>query len=116
MNEPLRYRGPTPPDPNRQSGWGVASFVCSCVVAAALAAAVVVHTFSDPAPERADRGQFSAGLLWLVGGWALAVILGIASLLQYERKQLFAAWGLILAGVTGPLLLITAGLVWGRFN
>jgi hypothetical protein len=38
------------------------------------------------------------------------------SLLQYERKQLFAAWGLILAGVTGPLLLITAGLVWGRFN
>jgi hypothetical protein len=116
MSEPLPYRRPTPPDPNRQSGWGIASFVCSCLVAAALAAAVVVYTLSDPAPERGGRGQLSAGLFWLVGGWALAVVLGIVSLLQYERRQLFAAWGLILAGVTGPLLLITAGLVWGRFN
>ena len=116
MNEPLPYRGPTPPDPNRHSGWGIASFVCSCLVSAALAAAAIVHTLSDPAPDRAAPGQLASGLLWLVGGWALAVILGIVSLLQYERKQLFAAWGLILAGVTGPLLLITAGLVWGRFN
>ena len=116
MNEPLPYRGPTPPDPDRQSGWGIASFVCSILVAAALAAAAVVNMLTDPGAQKGRPGQLSAALLWLVAGWALAVILGIVSLLQYERKQLFAAWGLILAGVTGPLLLITAGLVWGRFK
>ena len=116
MNDPLPYRGPTPPDPNRQSGWGIASFVCSCLVAASLAAAAVAGAFGKQAPSRGGRGDLSAGLLALVGAWALAVILGIVSLLHYDRKQLYAAWGLILAAITGPLLLITAGLVWWRFD
>ena len=115
MNEPLPYRGPTPPDPDRQSGWGIASFVCSCLVAASLAAAAILGAFGGPAGQRGGADP-SAGLMALIAGWALAVVLGIVSLLQYERRQLFAAWGLILAALTGPLLLITAGLVWGRFG
>ena len=116
MNDPLPYRGPTPPDPNRQSGWGIGSFVCSCLVAAGLVAAALVNAILGASVDRANREGLTAGLLWLVAGWALAVVLGIVSLLQYDRKQLFAAWGLILAAVTGPVLLITAGLVWGRFD
>jgi hypothetical protein len=116
MNEPLPYRGPTPPDPNRQSGWGIASFVCSCLVAGSLAAAAAVHAISGASVPRDGEGGLSPGLLGLIGAWALAVVLGVVSLLQYERRQLFAAWGLILAAITGPLLLITAGLAWGRFN
>ncbi len=115
MNEPLPYRGPTPPDPNRHSGWGIASFVCSCLVAVALAAAAMIGAFGGSAP-RGGREGMATGLLGLVGIWALAVLFGIVSLLRYDRTQLYAAWGLILAAVTGPLLLITAGLVWGRFN
>ena len=115
MNDPLPYRAPTPPDPSRQSAWGVASFACSCLVAASLAAAAVVGAFGDPAARR-DGRDMSGVLLGLVGVWALAVLLGIVSLLQYERKQLFASWCLVLAAVTGPLLLITAALVWGRFD
>ena len=116
INEPLPYRGPTPPDPNRQSGWGIGSFVCSCLVAAGLVAAALVNTLRGTSVDRANREGLSAGLLCLVVAWGVAVVLGIVSLLQYDRKQLFAAWGLMLAAVTGPMLLITAGLVWGRFD
>jgi hypothetical protein len=84
-------------------------------VSTALAAAAVAGALGVR-PPLDGRTDLSAGLLGLLGAWALAVVLGVVSLLQYDRKQLFAAWGLILAAVTGPLLLITAGLVWGPFN
>ena len=116
MTEPLAYARTAPSDRVRQSWWGIGSFVCSCLVLAALAAAVIANMLRPTPEEGAGRPDLTAELLWLIGGWVLSVLLGAVSLFQYERKQQFAAWGLILAAVAAPVLLITAGLVWGRFD
>ncbi|HET7655954.1 MAG TPA: hypothetical protein VFK18_03035 [Luteimonas sp.] len=102
----------------RHSGLGIASFITSLVAglltfiliaAAAMMVASSQGTFDETSPEAVGLGL---GIMALLLVELVAVGLGIAGMLQKERKKLFAILGLVLSGLA--ILIVLALMVIGN--
>ena len=106
----------------KHSGLGVASFVISAVAGLAmfvlLLIASVLQATTPGGIDKRSAGNILLGfsMLALVGVDVIAIGLGIAGILQRERKKLFAILGTIFAFATVActMFLVVIGLALGR--
>ena len=97
-----------------QSGLGIASFIIAVAVGFGMVLLVVyAGVVEASSPGGMDEESMTAIAIGLgaLGGMAaalLGVVLGIAGLVQRDRKRLFAVLGLVLNGLT---ILGVAGLI-----
>jgi hypothetical protein len=102
----------------KHSGLGIASFIMSITVCFLIFVMIVIagilasHRVEG---ERMYPGQMLVGfgIIFLLIVDVIAVLLGIASVCQSDRKKLFGVLGLAISGLTvlGTLALIALGLM-----
>jgi len=103
----------------KHSGFGTASFILACVMTVCLVALVVaigILATSTPGEVNGESPiavALGLGILGTLAVEVFAVGLGVAGLLQRDRKKVFAVLGLIISSITvlGVLSLLVMGLV-----